>query len=237
MKNLIIIVSVLAFAGCSNMKNSRQDNIVEKRTGDDLICPTPPADMVQTLEAGDGKLSLKVNAVQSVALDSSLSFQRKFEKIRNIDPQLQTVETVHYRLCIEYANGTFTKEEYKEIIQGLPLYSTPSRKKSSSNDSQVESKINFPIKSPIAPLGTWMEESLGLAVKVKWIGGTCLSPCEPIIKAGLEITTSSSQMPNYEAAEGFSTAFTHNNKTYKLTIEKINSEPSYIVVAVDRIKT
>ncbi|WP_271408369.1 hypothetical protein [Pseudomonas sp. Q1-7] len=233
MKKLAVFLA-FSLAGCSNMQNDRVD-YVARGTSNEIRCPTPPADIVETFKKGDVDFSLKLNEIQKIALNSNIGIERKYEKIRDIDPQLQTIETVHYRLCVEYTNGTFTKDEYKEIIRGLPLYNHDSKSQPAS--SSALPNIELPKRSPIAPAGTWVEESLGLAVKVGGIGGACLSPCKPIIKANMEIKTSSYIMPNYEAIEGAAIAFTHNNKTYKLTIEEIKTKPAYIVVSVDEIKT
>lgn len=191
---------------------------------------------MQTQNKSGGDLSVKINEVQKVALDGNLDLESKYQKIREIDPKLQTVETVHYRLCIEYSNGVFSKDEYKQIIKSLPLYKAylPIKPETSNNNNQ---KVSFPIKKPVAVQGTWSDENLAISVKVKWIGDACGHPCELEMKAGLSITTSTFQMPNYEAVEGFSTAFTHNNKTYSLTVEKIKLEPGYVILVVDEVKT
>ncbi|MHC8300781.1 hypothetical protein [Pseudomonas sp. ZS1P83] len=233
MKKLAVLLA-FSLAGCSNTQNDRADYVV-KGTSNEIRCPAPPADIVETLKKGDLDFSLKLKEIQKIALNSNIGIERKYEKIRDIDPQLQTIETVHYRLCVEYTNGTFTKDEYKEIIRGLPLYNLGSKSPPASS-SAANPNIDLPKKSPIAPGGTWIEESLGLAVKVGGIGGTCLSPCKPIIKASMEIKTSSYIMPNYEAVAGSAIAFTHNNKTYKLTIEEIKTKPAYIVISVDEVK-
>ncbi|WP_353304217.1 hypothetical protein, partial [Sessilibacter corallicola] len=238
MKKVIICCVLMLSVGCSNLQNNRSGHTVQ-RIGEEIRCPSPPSDIVTTLQKGKGNLNLKINEVQKIALDSGLDLERKYQKIREIDPQLQTVETVHYRLCIEYTNGTFTKDEYKELIKGLPLYGVRRQQKPTVNVDE-RSKIQLPVKSSIAPLGAWHEDRLDLSIKVKWIGGdACFVPCNSPspIKAGLEITTSSYQMPNYPAIEGFSTAFTHENVTYKLTIEEIKTRPAYIVISVNEIKT
>ncbi|MGR3963943.1 hypothetical protein FW800_05645 [Pseudomonas sp. 910_23] len=226
---------VFSLTGCSNTQNDRADYTV-KGIGEEIRCIAPPADIVETLNKGNLDLSLKLKEIQKIALNSNIGLEKKFEKIRDIDPQLQTVETVHYRFCVEYANGTFTKEEYKEIIRGLPVYNLGSKIPPPSSSSTAPN-IDLPQKSPIAPGGTWIEESLGLAVKVGGIGGACLSPCTPIIKAHMEIKTSSYIMPNYEAVAGSAIAFTHNNKTYSLTVMEIKTKPAYIVIYIDEIKT
>lgn len=240
MKNNLYIKKIsvlLAFflVGCSNTQNERGDYTV-KVIGEEIRCTAPPADIVETLNKGNLDLSLKLKEIQKIALDSNIGLEKKYEKIRDIDPQLQTVETVHYRLCVEYSNGTFTKEEYKEIIRGLPLYNLGSKILPASSSS-THSNIDLPKQSPIAPGGTWIEESLGLAVKVVGIGGFCASPCTPIIKAYMEIKTSAYIMPNYEAIAGSVIAFTYNNKTYSLTVKEIKTRPNYIVISIDEIKT
>lgn len=231
----VAVLLAFSLVGCSNTQNDRADYIV-KGIGEEIRCTAPPADIVETLNKGNLDLSLKLKEIQKIALNSNIGLEKKYEKIRDIDPQLQTVETVHYRLCVEYANGTFTKEEYKEIIRGLPLYNLGSKIPPASSSS-AHPNIDLPKKSPIAPGGTWIEESLGLAVKVGGIGGICMSPCTPIIMAHMEIKTSSYIMPNYEAIAGSVIAFTHNNKTYSLTIKEIKTKPAYIVVSIDEIKT
>lgn len=234
---IVILFLLVVLAGCVN-PNARNESIVYKN-GEEIRCPRPPLDIVENLNAGGANLNLKRNEVQKIALDAKLSLEKKYEKIREIDPQLQTLETVHYRLCIEYTNGTFTKDEYNELIKSLPLYNILP-KISSTEAKEKGRKIQLPIESTIAPAGTWYIEELDLSIKVNWIGGEpCLSPCDmpPPIKAGLEITTSSYQMPNYSAISGYSTAFTHKNLTYILKIEKIETRPAYIVVSVDEIKT
>jgi len=234
MKKLAVLLA-FSLVGCNNMQNDRADYVV-KGTSNEIRCPAPPADIVEILKKGDVDFSLKLNEIQKIALNSNIGTESKYEKIRDIDPQLQTIETVHYRLCVEYTNGTFTKDEYKEIIRGLPLYNHGPKGQPESS-SAVSPNIDLPKKSPIAPGGTWIEDSLGLAVKVGGIGGVCLSPCKPLIKANIEIKTSSYIMPNYEAVAGSAIAFTYNNKTYKLTIEEIKTSPAYIVISVDEIKS
>jgi hypothetical protein len=233
MKRMLVVLA-LFLTGCSNMQNDRADYIVSD-SNTEIRCPAPPADIVETLKKGDLSLSLKLKEIQKIALNSSLATESKYEKIREIDPQLQTVETVHYRLCVEYTNKTFTKEEYKDIIRGLPLYNLGSLGKSASINS-AKTNIDLPRKIPIAPAGTWAEDSLGLAIKVEGIGGFCSTPsCTPIIKAYMEIKTSSFIMPNYEGGAGSAIAFTHNNKTYKLSIDDVMVNPAYIVISVDQI--
>lgn len=236
MKKLMMFIVLLLLSGCSHTQNSRTAYVVSE-IGNEVKCPAPPADIVKTFDNADGKLSLKLDEVEKIILDSGLTHETKYQKIREIDPQLQTIETIHYRLCIEYTNGIYTKEEYKEKINSLPLYKTIPDEKPFTSGNNEKSQLTYPVKSVIAPAGTWHFGELELTVKVKWIGGGCIAPCEPVIKAGLEITTSSYQMPNYPAVEGFSTAFTHKNSTYKLTLEEIRSKPSYIVVSVEEIKT
>lgn len=234
MKQLTLL-SAFFLASCSNMQNERSDYVVNDGNNE-IRCTAPPADVVETLNKGDVNLSLKLKEVQKIALNSDIGIERKYEKIREIDPQLQTVETVHYRLCVEYANKTFTKEEYKEIIRGLPLYNVAPQSRPTGTRAET-SNPDLPKKVPIAPGGTWTEESLGLAVKVGGIGGFCLEPCRIATKVYLEITTSSFIMPNYEGEKGSSIAFTHNNKTYKLTIEEVKLKPGYIVISIDKIAT
>ena len=234
MKKLTILLAIY-LAGCSNVQNDRVDYVFSG-TGTEIRCPAPPADIVETLKKGGLGFDLKLKEIQKVALNSNIEVERKYEKIREIDPRLQTVETIHYRLCVEYANKTFTKEEYKEVIRGLLLNNMGSQSKSANSGAAIK-YIELPKRVPIAPAGTWADEPLGLVVKVSGIGGFCLAPCTPTTKAYMEIKTSSFIFPNYEGEEGFAIPFTHDNKTYKLMIEEVKEKPAYVVISVEEITT
>ncbi|ELS3155143.1 hypothetical protein R5D70_004599 [Vibrio parahaemolyticus] len=224
----IVLSMVCLLSGCVNMVNDRAMHVTNKKEiGENIYCPAPPADVVPTAE-----LNLKINEVQEIASSDGISVKNKYQKIREIDPNLQTVETVHYRVCIEYSNGVYSRDEYKSIVESLPLYSSNPRVESSESH-QIS---DLPIRKVVASAGSWNSEELGLSVNVKWIGGVCTPPCEIVLEAGVKVTTSTYLMPNLKLKEGDTLAFTHNNRTYSLKIEKINSKPYYITVLIDEIK-
>lgn len=239
MKKIVIILSCLILVACSNGQNNRERYVVE-RDGDKITCQAPPADIVEILNKNDASFKVKYKEVEKIAFDSNLSNEKKYEKIRNIDPQLQTSETIHYRLCVEYINGTYTKEEYKKKLNAISMFNSISKTipidDLASNSEESISKTTLPIKPIVAPFGVWTENDLGLTIKVKWIGGFCDSPCEPVIKAGLEVTTSTFKIYDQAVTEDFRTSFTQDNRTYKLVIEKIKTKPAYVVFNLSEIK-
>jgi hypothetical protein len=93
------------------------------------------------------------------------------------------------------------------------------------------------MRTSIATSGEWSEPVLGLLIKVIGIGGSCLSPCVPVIKAILEIKTESYIIPNYAAVVGFSHAFTHKNKSYKFMVDEIKTNPAYVIIVLDEINS
>ncbi|MCU7236705.1 MULTISPECIES: hypothetical protein [Pseudomonas] len=232
---LFLLCCALVCAGCVNDPNARDSTVVKTAT-DGIRCPPPPADVMQTATKADGSFDFKLNEVRKVALEAGAGIERKYEKIREIDPQLQTVETVHYRLCIEYSNGTFTKEEYKKAIQALPLFGSPARGTPGDDKAQNKQSMVFPARSALAPGGTRTEPSLGLTIILKSMGDICALPCQVKSKATLDVTTSSFRMPNYDVQPGSTITFTHENETFLLTIEQIKYSPFYVVLGIDRIK-
>lgn len=210
--------------GCATNPSHREQVIKQMPDGKQITCYKPPPDVVAThsinTSAGLDAKTEKITA----ALKGEIKYEEKLEKLRAIADNLQTVETMHFRICIEYSNGILTELEYKEFLRALPILR-----------ESVPKQSTYIKREAIPPFGVWEEPDLGFRVRVSAIGNICNDLCTSQLKAFVEITTSTYTMPDYAAVVGFSTSFRHNGKTYKLLIEDITYNPPAMVATIEEI--
>ena len=98
----------------------------EIHTFEDVICVEPPADVMAS--EARAELELSIPRIRGI-LKAQASIEQKYERIRAEIVNLQAVEVLHFRLCVDYASGALDKVTYREFVESiLPLLKEQSTK-------------------------------------------------------------------------------------------------------------
>lgn len=117
MHRLSLLVLV-CFLITSCRSPSHRKKYVFERDGQSITCFGPPPDVVTTTDSA--VIDAQVKALSDLA-KGSVSRKQTVQKIRDVNPELQSYETVKFRLCVDYANGLLSKEQYNNSTEFFQL--------------------------------------------------------------------------------------------------------------------
>jgi len=116
MKKAILLAITISLISCAS---TRKKVKLTKPDGTKITCFQPPKDvMTENLEAS---IEAKIPYVKE-QLDASLSLENKTKRIRDEISGINSVEVLEFKMCVAYANGIISSQEYNQFFsQILPL--------------------------------------------------------------------------------------------------------------------
>jgi len=142
-----LLLAILIVGSCSQAPSQRSLQEFVRADGTRVFCPQPPPDMMTASTVGS--IDAVLPRVRET-LKAQGNLRQTYERIRSEVPGLQRFEVLHYRLCVDYANGVLNKKSYQTFLKILhfpesePKRSVPDASKdvdvTSSKASQTEAK-------------------------------------------------------------------------------------------------
>jgi len=109
----------------------------ELKKGDETVtCFEPPPDLVTAIN-----IEAQVKNVTDL-LKGSMSIEQTYQRIRSEIPNLQAVETILFRLCVDYANGALSSGEYIEARKILRLLDNNPSHLVSGNKPSTDTRVH-----------------------------------------------------------------------------------------------
>ena len=115
------------FVACSNDLVQRSETRIENK-----VCPQPPSDVIAkgyTLQVGADVLSNTFNL--------NISTDRQLQRIRTEIPQVRTMESVAYILCIAAANNLITPARFEDLLTRVLGAGSPTEDENGADEKQV----------------------------------------------------------------------------------------------------
>jgi hypothetical protein len=210
---------VIALSGCGA---SNRNIITKYINGQQITCVEPPPDVV--LAEGKGSIEAASSQVSKI-ISGSASYEQKYQRIRSEIPNLQLLETLDFRYCLEYSNGVLTKERYSELIQLFnDLKHDPSLVKNNSKSSQYPADIT--------PIEIGFDQPFYNNIAGLTLG---LSAIKSDYSADIYLTLPSKGKSEIkDISSGKSWSFSKDSIAYILTITEVNPIKQTITVTLEK---
>lgn len=117
---LVLAVAVTILTSCQGDERPMVE-LEQSKPGDRSIvrCPTPPKELqITEVKAEANAIAYKIGQLFQGEITGKITPQRIRQELH---PQVANYEVVHYLLCVDYANGMLTKQDYNKFLaQVLP---------------------------------------------------------------------------------------------------------------------